>query len=311
MKTVERVILAGMCVAFLSFVVVHDGGISVAQDGSANAGKNLQLTKQQDLRAQPVKCVVALGESTTWGYSATSKEKCWVNRTVRLLEEFQGRPIKLINQGIGSNVLTPKCPAYPRSAKPSASERLDRHVIALKPDLVLLSYGLNDSRGGTDPEVFRTEYQLLIDRIRAKINPVIVILNVYYMHEQMYQYRGWHHSDYEVTEVFNRIIEELARKNGVILADVYAAEKGVDWIIDGDHCHPNNLGHSLIAHRVFEAIARNCSFVTGALPKQSSIQSFRGSSQAEQYSVLPLEIRQRPRSPMIRRANQGCDSQIV
>ena len=71
MKTVERVILSGMRVVCLSFVVVHDGGVSVAQDGSANAEKNLQLTKQKDLRAQPVKRVVALGESTTWGYSVT------------------------------------------------------------------------------------------------------------------------------------------------------------------------------------------------------------------------------------------------
>ena len=289
-QSLERVILAGMCVAFLSFVVAHDGGGSFAQDGLANAGKNIQLTKQKDLRAQAVKRVVALGESTTWGYSATSKEKCWVNRTVRLLEEFQGQPIELINQGIGANVLTPKCPAYPYSAKPSASERLYQHVIALKPDFVLLSYGLNDSRAGTDPEVFRTEYQLLIDRIRAKIDPVIVILNVYYMHEQVYRYPRWHHSDYEVTGMFNRIIEELARKNRVILADVYAAEKGVDWLIDGDHCHPNDLGHSLIAHRVFEAIARNCSFVTGALPKQSSIHSFRrkyGNGPDRRSSAMP------------------------
>jgi hypothetical protein len=69
--------------------------------------------RQVDLRSEPVGRVVVLGESTTWGYSVSSKEKCWVNQVVRMLEEFQGGEIELINQGIGSNVLTPKCPAYP------------------------------------------------------------------------------------------------------------------------------------------------------------------------------------------------------
>ena len=31
----------------------------------------------------------------------------------------------MINQGIGSNVLTPECPAYEYSAKPSALERVE------------------------------------------------------------------------------------------------------------------------------------------------------------------------------------------
>ena len=62
--------------------------------------------RQIDLRSEPIKRVVALGGSTTWGYSVSDKSKCWVNQVVRMLEEFQGTEIELINQGIGSNVLT-------------------------------------------------------------------------------------------------------------------------------------------------------------------------------------------------------------
>ena len=74
--------------------------------------------RQVDLRSEPVKRVVALGESTTWGYSVSEKSKCWVNQVVRMLEDFQGAEIELINQGIGSNVLTPECPAYEFSGTP-------------------------------------------------------------------------------------------------------------------------------------------------------------------------------------------------
>ena len=119
--------------------------------------------RQQDRRSEPVRRVVALGESTTWGYSVSSKDACWVSQVVGMLREFQGSEIELINQGIGSNVLTPDCPAYEFSAKPSALERVDGDLIAYRPDLALLSYGLNDSRGGTPPETFRRAYQALID----------------------------------------------------------------------------------------------------------------------------------------------------
>lgn len=231
--------------------------------------------KQKDMRSEPIKRAVALGESSTWGYSASSKEKCWVNRVVADLEEYQGSKIELINQGIGSNVLTPLCPSYEYSAKPSALERLDGDVISLSPDLLFISYGLNDSRGGTPVEVFRKAYQELIDRIRAKIDPLIVVLNTYYMHECLYNNcEHWEESNYEVTEVYNLVIQQIAESNNLILADIYSAEVGVDWLIDMDHCHPNDLGHKIIANRVFEAIVRNCSFVARTMPKETLIGKF-------------------------------------
>jgi len=227
------------------------------------------------MRSRSVKRVVALGESTTWGYSVSAKEKCWVNQVVAMLVEFQGCKIELINQGIGANVLTSECPSYPHSAGPSALERVDDEVIALHPDMVFLSYGLNDSRGGTTPETFRRAYQALIDRIRAQIDPSMVILNTYYMHEFLYtNCEHWEESNYEVTEVYNLVIKQLAEANGLILADVYSAEVGVDWIIDQDHCHANDLGHRIIANKVFEAITRNCSFVASRMPKETLINQF-------------------------------------
>jgi lysophospholipase L1-like esterase len=273
MKRLGYVILAGICSVCFSVAIAQEEKVSDVQEGSSKA-EGMQVMKQKDLRSEPVKRVVALGESTTWGYSVTSKEKCWVNRTVRLLEEFQGQPIELINQGIGANMLTPKNPEYAQSAKPSAIERLSGDLIALKPDLVLLSYGLNDSRGGISLKVFTEEYQKLIDRIKSETKALIVVLNVYYMHESAYQWEVLNHSNYSVTRQFNAAIADLAKENGLILADVWSVEEGVDWIIDQDLCHPNDLGHCLIANRVFEAIARNCSFVTGTLPKQSSFGSF-------------------------------------
>ena len=92
------------------------------------------------------------------------------------------------------------------------------------------------------------------------------------MHEVLYNNcPDWEESDYDVTEVFNLVIEQLAEANGLIYADIYSAEVGVDWIIDEDHCHANDLGHRIIANRVFEAIVRNCSFVACRMPKEKTL----------------------------------------
>lgn len=205
--------------------------------------------------------IVAFGDSVTFGSSATAKEKCFASLTASMLETFSGRPVELINRGVCASILCRETPAYEYAANPCGLERLREDVIALKPDLVLIGYGLNDSRGGTSPEVFRRDYQRMIDEIREETDAEIVTLSLYYMHSEFY--RGcehWDHSDYEITEEYNLIIRQLAEKNDLIYADVYAAQSGVDWAVSGDHCHPNDLGHMLIANRIFEAIARNCRF---------------------------------------------------
>jgi len=38
----------------------------------------------------------------------------------------------------------------------------------------------------------------------------------------------------------------------------------------------HDLGHRLIANRVFEAIARNCSFVARQMPRETLIGKFSG-----------------------------------
>ena len=103
-----------------------------------------------------------------------------------------------------------------------------------------------------------------------------MILNTCYMHEVLYDREPWHQSNYEVTEVYNEVIRQIAEANGLILADIYSAKIGVDWIIDNDHCHPNDLGHRLIANRVFEAIVRNCSFVARQMPEETLIRKISG-----------------------------------
>ncbi len=209
---------------------------------------------------EPMK-VVTLGDSVTWGASATEREKCWANRVVTMLNEFCNEKFQLVNKGIGSNILSIDTPAYPYASKPVGLERIKEDVVAEKPDILIIGYGLNDSRGGTNPRIFRRDYQRMIDEIRESCNPLIVSLNLYYMHEEFYHScENWNYSDYDLTEEYNLIIRQLAIKNNLIYADVYAVQSGLEQAVCEDHCHPNDLGHFIIANKIFEAIVRSQEF---------------------------------------------------
>jgi lysophospholipase L1-like esterase len=213
-----------------------------------------------DLHPGPFHTMVALGESTVAGACATEERLRWVNLVADLITHFQGEPVTLHNKGIGANAISPRSPGYACSAKPSALERYRDDVIALKPDLFVLAYGLNDMRAGMPPEDFRADVAQIIRDVNAACKPVTVLTTVYHMSAYDW-YPPYDIGSVAATEVYNLVIRQLAQEHGCILADIWEAEGQADWVIHPDTVHANDLGHLLIAHRVFEAIATNCSGV--------------------------------------------------
>ncbi|MGI5959589.1 MAG: SGNH/GDSL hydrolase family protein [Massiliimalia sp.] len=204
---------------------------------------------------------VAIGDSITFGMNASSPEKCWASLAVSMLSEYSGHTIQLVNRGICANILSIETPAYEYCAKPAGLERLEQDIIKENPDLLFIAFGLNDSRGGTHIKIFERDYQCMIDQIRSRISPVIVALNLYYMHEEFYSScEHWDYSNYAVAEEFNQMIRQLSEENHLIYADVFHAMEGADWTVSADQCHPNDLGHRLIANRVFEAVVKHVRF---------------------------------------------------
>lgn len=215
---------------------------------------------KRDYRSEPFERMVVLGESHVAGAGATEECYRWVNVVADLINEFQGKPVELYNKGIGANAISPRSPGYASSAKPSALERYQEDVIALKPDLFILSYGLNDMRAGMHPEHFREDMQKILTDVKEACHPVIVLTTVYHM--SAYDlYPPYDKGSKDATEIYNKVIRQLAKKNDCLLADIYAAEGNADWLIHPDTVHANNLGHRIIGHRIFEVIAKNCSGV--------------------------------------------------
>ena len=215
---------------------------------------------KNDLRKEPIKTMVALGESHVQGAGASSEKRRWVDIVAGLIGRYQGVPVKLYNKGIGANSLSPRSPGYESSAKPSALERYRGDVIALDPDLFILSYGLNDMRAGMPPEDFREDMRQIIADVKDSCDSVTVLTTVYHMSAYDW-YPPFDIGSPSATEVFNLVIRQLAEEHDCILADIWEAEGRADWVIHPDTVHANDLGHQLIANRVFEAVATNCSSI--------------------------------------------------
>ena len=204
--------------------------------------------------------LVTLGESTTAGGWSTTPERCWAARLAARISDFQDEPVQLINSGIGDNVISTRSAGYEGSGKPAASERIGRHVIAHRPDLLIVSYGLNDARGGTPIGVFREELVSLLAGIREGCSPLIVLLGSYFsLRESGEERERLAHATPAVYEAFNAAIEEVARDSGCLFCDVYRVYGGAPWLVHVDRIHANDVGHQIVADTIFRTLATNCS----------------------------------------------------
>ena len=212
------------------------------------------------------KIFMALGESTTAGGWSSCREKCWVNQLADLINEFQRMPVQTINLGIGANVISRKSRGYEYSGKPAAEERLDKHVLSYKftvtpavPDLLIISYGLNDARNGTPVKVFCDELEDIIRRVRKKIKPLIMLLGPYYMTDFKLGGPEWSHGNMDVFYEYNESTSDTAHKTDCLFVDLLSSYNNADWLIHHDGVHANDLGHRIVANKIFEVLATNCS----------------------------------------------------
>jgi lysophospholipase L1-like esterase len=205
--------------------------------------------------------LVTLGESTTAGGWSSCRERCWAQQLARTINEYQRTPVQLVNSGIGANVISTKSRGYDYSGKPAATERLDKHVIAHKPDLLVIAYGLNDARCGTPLDLFCDEMRAIIDRVRAAIKPLIVLPSPFYMTDFGESGGGppWAHGSLEIFHQYAAAIEQVASERDCLYADLLESYHQADWMVHFDGCHANDLGHRIVANKIFEVLASNCS----------------------------------------------------
>lgn len=241
-----------------------------------------------DFRSEPVRTMVVLGESNAFGMCAQDPQNEWAQVVAAQIRRHQDGYLRVLNNAIPANLISPASPAYDSyegsyATSPSALERYQQDVIAHRPDLVILAYGLNDSRCGHQTDSFMRAYESIVSDTRKQLPNSLIVLAGPYWNPQ-YDLEMWSRPEYDemrdalgafgragddLVTAYNKAIGKVAEQYGCLYVDLYSFLAGATWMIHPDTCHYTDVGQATIGMLIFTTLAANCSFLA-----QKSIDAY-------------------------------------
>jgi lysophospholipase L1-like esterase len=204
--------------------------------------------------------MVILGDSISYGMCASEPRLEWNQVVANLIREFQEEALTVFNRGLPAGVVSPRCPGYEESAKPSLLERYVEHCIDLEPDLVIIAEGLNDMRSGMPLRDYLEDIETVVQGIQTRTGALVILVGVYHQAfgrgaNDPAAYPTWTRWTQEIAGAYNVAIELTATRLGALFVDAQRIMGGADWLLHTDSCHLNDLGHVLIGNGIFEVLA--------------------------------------------------------
>ena len=128
-------------------------------------------------------------------------------------------------------------------------DTVQEYIVANHPDLVTISYGINDLHAGTSLEEFITTYRGYLTEVTEGCpNAVIIVCGL--------SAKGGD-ADSGTLKIWNAAIQSLAEEFGLIYNDSYQDTRGVEWLLS-DGLHPTNAGYRVMANAAFRTL---CAYV--------------------------------------------------
>ena len=199
--------------------------------------------------------IVCLGDSVTGVYYHTGGRRAYPEiLELGLRHLFPNTAITVINAGISGQTTH------------DGLERLERDVLSKHPDLVTISFGLNDMTR-VPPDIFRANLELLIKRCRERNSQVLLCTP-----NSVIDTPG---RPIEKLVSYCEIIRDVGRNNETAVCDQYRAgtrlRSRAPWtwrLTMSDEIHPNLDGHKRMAEELCRHItARNLSLDGIDLPR--------------------------------------------
>ncbi len=192
-----------------------------------------------DNHKRPVK-VVCFGDSVTGVYYHTGGRRAYAKLVeLGLSESYPRTQIEVINAGISGHTTR------------DALARIDKDVLAHKPDLVTVMFGLNDMTRVPLPE-YRDNLKQIIKRCRDAGAEVLLCTP-----NSVYDSKS---RPIKKLEQYVTAVKQVAQMEQVPVADCYAAYESLRerdafaWSsLMSDEIHPNLDGHKLIAEEIVQA----------------------------------------------------------
>jgi lysophospholipase L1-like esterase len=227
------------CQTVLAFIVVFAIG-SVAQADTTNAQRLATVNKNIQTGERPVR-IVAFGDSITGVYYHTGCSRAWADMLeLALKKPYPNAQIEMTNAGISGHT----------SAQGLA--RIEKDVIAKKPDLVVVMFGMNDcSRAPL--EEFRKNMEKIAERC-FDAGSAVVFSTPNTVYQNPHRPIAW-------LAEFARAAREVARKLEIPMADSFSAYARMEredpngWrLLMSETIHPNLNGHRKFAEVMSKAI---------------------------------------------------------
>lgn len=174
--------------------------------------------------------VAFLGGSITQGANSTRINRCYASLVQKWFKD-KFKEVNFINAGIGATTSV------------LGSARVDEQVIALKPDIVMIDFSVNDE----NTEEFLESYESLVRKLLKSGSAVLLMHNLYY-------------DDGHNAQEIHKMIAQHYNLSGVSIRDaLYPKILAGDIIreeITEDMLHPNDKGHKLLADLVSEFLEK-------------------------------------------------------
>lgn len=201
----------------------------------------LQNTRAKLVNAETVK-IVAYGDSITAGGDASQPSLIfWQRWADELQRKYPTARITAQNGATGGDSTV------------QGLQRLQAKVLAERPDLVLLGFGMNDhnTKGVPVPQ-FEQNLKAMIARLRQETGAEIIVFSAFPPNPK-WKFGSHHMEDYAAAT------ERVAREVSCAYADVFgnwqalAARKKPEDLLGNNINHPNDFGH-WIYYRVLSAL---------------------------------------------------------
>src|SRR2546427_1884659 len=216
---------------------------------------------RRDYRTVPVRKMVVMGESNAYGMVAGDPQNEWVQVVAGLIRRHQDGYLRVLNNSIPSNVISPDAPGYEPltgvvATAPSAVERYRTDMISHRPDLAIYAYGLNDSRCGHPTKSFIKAYEQIVSDTRTTLSEALIVLVGPYWNPQ-YNPALWRDQRFDKARVesgrfarpgddlvlqYNKAIAQLAATYECLFVDLYGLLDGAEGLAHASLLHVTRGG---------------------------------------------------------------------
>jgi acyl-CoA thioesterase I len=190
---------------------------------------------------KPIK-IVALGSSSTRGTGASNRQRSYPSRLEQELRAaWPDRDVQVVNAGVNGQLAA------------DMLLRIDRDVLAHKPQLVIWQTGVNDLIRGVPPQTFESQLRTGIERLRAGGADVMLLDQQYYPRfEKLKNGRAYLAAMRQTAEQMQVPMMQRFRIMQHLIA---SAQFTMDTMLSTDQFHLNDRSYACIGHLLAESLS--------------------------------------------------------